>query len=476
MKFYRLSKFYWVVLICLLSFVASTGIVEAKGPAYVKKDTYVYRYDTTRAKKTIEGGTRVQVVSDIEKGWCLIIDTRGVKWSINANDLMTVKAWENTNQAPSQVIAAPPSSPMVASNQGADKVNVIRLNDAGLDTTRTIQLDASVACSQFTDDGKYISSITVKGVLTVAQVDTGQTVRVVSFADKKSNLASCISGNGRMAFIENGRFISVIELPSGKKIRTLQCPEKDYSCPNIIHALSASYDGRTLAALCDPKMSFLHFYQVDTAKLVASYQSDKYLKNEIYLSPDGQYACAVQDLQSLKIIDAKRGSLLTAIEHDYHRIRVDFSRDSRYLLSASGAKVAVLFDLPQQKLVKVIKDDKAIDQAKFAVDGKTFFTWNDSSGLSIHQVDSDGFNRLALKGKVDFVNKGQYVLAVSSKKMEIIDVSSGKTLVSKDIDGNSASKVVAKSFDCNTLAVMSSRNKILLFDCLKLIEQAAKGQ
>lgn len=227
----------------------------------------------------------------------------------------------------------------------------------------------------FTQDGKYLVSVSWDKTIRVWEVATGETVRVLrgQIGDGLDGIihTAALSPDDRLLAV-GGRFTGTEEEKAAIRLIDFMTGEitvvfKGHG--DMINDLAFSPDGNRLISGSRDKTA--RIWDVQSGKTLHVLKGHTEFIGTVAFSPDGKRAVTGSWDNTLKIWNVKSGTLLTTLTgHEAIVTTAAFTPDGNYLLSSSQDKTIRLWDIKRGKFLKVLTKQKSeVDSLSISPDG-----------------------------------------------------------------------------------------------------------
>jgi len=227
----------------------------------------------------------------------------------------------------------------------------------------------------FTQDGRYLVSISGDKTVRVWDVTTGETVRVlrgqIGGGTAGSLSAAALSSDDRLLAVGGGLTgteeeqwaIRLIDFQTGEVTALLKGHE------DKVGSLAFSPDGKKL--LSGSSDNTARIWDVQTEKTLHVLEGHTELIRTVAFSPDGKRAVTGSADHTLKLWNVKSGTLITTLAGHEDKIgSVAFTPNGNYLLSGGKDKTIRLWDVKSGKFLKVLaKQDSMVVNLSISPDG-----------------------------------------------------------------------------------------------------------
>ncbi|MEL7001608.1 MAG: caspase family protein [Bacteroidota bacterium] len=264
-------------------------------------------------------------------------------------------------------------------------------------------------CATFIDystDGKYLLSGSKDGPFKL--IDTGDGTTFKTFEEEYEEYTSVeINSEASRALLVGEDSIRLYDVQKAKLIYKIKA---NHSAP--VNDGGFSPDGNMIVTVGDDQTITL--YNTEDGSVIKSlmgflqerdkggldydpnsrwdYYIKKYtdLRNDIRISPNGQYLVKAKIGSLVRMWDLKSGILKNEFRgHDKAVLCMEFSKDGKYLLTGSADKTAKLWDINTGKVLKTFKDHFGeIFTVAFSADGTKIATGSWDSTAKIWDIES----------------------------------------------------------------------------------------
>lgn len=159
-----------------------------------------------------------------------------------------------------------------------------------------------------------------------------------------------------------------------------------------IDALVFTPDGRRILTGAGRTMlqSTLSLWDVDTGKLVRTFEAHSHDIKSLAISPDGQWALSGSRDRTMKLWNLGTGALVRAVEQPGSVEAVAFSPDGALLLSAGEDRMVSLWDRASGELARAFAGHTAsIHAAQFTPDGRFILSGSADGVLRLWKLGGD---------------------------------------------------------------------------------------
>jgi len=199
----------------------------------------------------------------------------------------------------------------------------------------------------FSSDGKYLATGGLDGKAIVWDVETGDKVREISFADTKLAIFSVdiSSDNSMLATADWGGYVVIWDIETGNRIRSISKHDgfavyKVKFMPNGVYYISAGLDGK------------LKLIEIDTGEEIRRFIGHTELVNSINLNPTGDKFVTTGWDGTIRIWDFLSGIQLLKIKaHQGGVYSASFDRSGKYLVSGGDDFLVRYWDASTGKLI-----------------------------------------------------------------------------------------------------------------------------
>ncbi len=397
------------------------------------------------------------------------------KYLATASTDQTVKLWDvatgseiRTFPGPSaeiNAVAVASGGRLVVSG---DKKGVIKLWDATngriLFETALIGKEPDVRNLSFSPDGRFFSSVSMGGVLTVWDVASGQPVKTI---EKLTAYAFMSSGEVFIAAEAAYKQYTLLKLPSGTEAGTFR-NEKTF-----IDGISFSADGRHALLMNKEYQTGKIVYELfnlrEQKRIVSWSMNEGKGFHKVVLSPDGRKALSV-GTGGMILWDAMTGRVLKTLTSDLTSF-ASFSPDGRFLISA-GLYAPTLWEVSTGNVVRgfVRRPLGTGNAAAISPDGRYITVSSVNSPPLIWDI-AGGKPAKILEGYSNaraFLAGGRYVLlGTPGKTFDIWDIAANKPLrklqgayVSSSQDGSHVAELLPDGQQLNVREAATGKEVI----------------
>lgn len=207
--------------------------------------------------------------------------------------------------------------------------------------------DAMVISLCFSNDGRFLATGGLDGKAIVWNVETGDSVRVIRFADRKNVIFSVdISRDNKLlATADWGGYVILWDIETGKMIRAIS-PHDRTGCyqvkllPNNVYFISAGLDRK------------LKLIEIDTGEEIRTFIGHTDLVNSINFNPSGnQFITAAWD-GTIRLWDIASGLQVRKIAaHKGGVYNARFDKSGRYIVSGGDDFLVKLWNAETGELI-----------------------------------------------------------------------------------------------------------------------------
>ncbi len=260
----------------------------------------------------------------------------------------------------------------------------IHLYDAAtLQEVRYVETREAVSDLVFSPDGHTLAAASQYTTLSLWDVDTGQPFQVITETEAIGTFR--LSSDGRTLATEGYYGVHVWDIASGRLVRTLG--EEGV----LWNTISFSLDSCTAYAegsgqVASAWKEVAGVWDLSTGEWLYTLESAP--AHDVAFSPDGTLLAvssyATGEFDTIKVLDARTGRLLSALDGPWNSRFLTFSPDGRQLATGSSDNVVQIWNVTTGQVFHTLGDPAYSSKpVAFSPDGHFLAVWSDDSTMQL---------------------------------------------------------------------------------------------